>query len=277
MRLLAGLVGLSIVGLEMSCQRNDLERFFQLDKEEQLKRFKTLVPEEQFQIFQASMQKQHLLTFAFVDVITHQAEKALPFLSSKLENPSDDRQLRNTIILFLRLASYGELERRHDILELLARRVSSMNDPDARRQSRKMLAQIWDHVAYKSFFFGSSFSSSEERHRAFLSYPLERQLGLYFYAMTIEPPQTGYADDLVRQGSKVIPVLATALEMDYDESKTQNIIYAFAALAESGQLCGREDIVGLIKRHVELAKDSELVTRFYSRISKATVECSRTK
>ncbi len=104
---------------------------------------------------------------------------------------------------------------------------------------------------YREFFE----LSLSERHERFRTFPVEKQLDVYFYAIGREPPDFGFADDIALRGKEVVPFLFERLKSEKDEYNQAALIRVFESLSARGDLRGRQDIVERIRAIVSNMKD----------------------
>jgi hypothetical protein len=99
-----------------------------------------------------------------------------------------------------------------------------------------------------------------QRHEVFRSYPIEKQLAVYHYAIRNQMPfDYGYAYDIAEGGKKIIPIVLDKLKIEKDEDKQKDIIRIFHALAVKGYLSNREDIIDQLNQVVSGMKRTDSV------------------
>ena len=91
----------------------------------------------------------------------------------------------------------------------------------------------------------------EEQHARFKAFPMNKQIDFYFYSMSTEPPDLGFADDIASARERAIPVLLERLDKEPDY-RQEHLIYVFKVMHETYfDLRARPDVISKIAAVVD--------------------------
>lgn len=283
---------LVVLGTTSNClreQRKDRKDDDILQNIEEMKlHFSKLTLDEQYQLYKSLRAKSNSPGYTSLDKMTENTllekmtendEQAFLFFQKKLLGAVAEDEIDALTEVFRILAKHGMLQNKTEIWDLLKTKVGTVKTLRTRSKILPWLHEIEMHMKYKGFFFGlqSVSFTSEMRRKQFHTYPLEDQLELCLYAMSIEPPLLEFADYLAQQGPATIPMLVTILKTDYAERSTQKVLYIFEALSANGSLCGRSDVISEIKDCIDLNPNDESIKKSYQRILENIHKCTGTK
>jgi hypothetical protein len=210
-----------------------------------------------------------------MELMVERDGSALAFFQERLQRAVREDEIEDLLTVFLHLAHRGALEGRKEVWDLLKTKVILVKTLKIRRSCLYSLHQIEQQMKYKSFFFRSNSgrTTDEQRLEEFRSLPLEAQLELCFFTMSTEPPHREYADYLAKQGSGIIPILIAVLKTDYYERVTAKIFYLIELLSQKGALCGRHDVLDVLKDRADIVPGDKEVQGSYKRILDAVSHC----
>jgi hypothetical protein len=239
------------------------------------KRFRELSLKEQYQLLMASRSLPSFPRFVLVDLIVEREGSALPFFQEKLRSAVEEGEIEDLLSIFLNLAHRGALEGRKDLWELLKTRTALAKTLRSRRTCLYSLHQIEQEMKYKSFFFrpNSGPTTPDQQREEFRSMPLEAQLELCLFALSTEPPRTEFAGYLAERGSAIIPMLIAVLKTDYYERTTAKILFVIELLSQKGDLCGRSEVIDVLKDRADILPEDKQVQGSYQRILEAVSRC----
>lgn len=253
------------------------EAFFSLHRSEMERRFQQLSLKEQYEILMVSRSRPTFPRFVLVELIVER-EDSLPFFQARLRSAAEEGEIEDLLNIFLNLAERGALQGKKDVWELLKMRTALVRTLRTRRACLYSLHEIEQHMKYKTFFFrpSSGPTKPEQQRDEFRSLPLEAQLEVCLLALSTEPPRTEFADYIAERGSVILPMLVAVLKTDYYERATPKIFYLIELLSQKGALCGRNDVMDVLKDRADIVPDHKVVQGSYHRILEAVSRCQTT-
>lgn len=124
------------------------ERFIDITSpQDREKRMELYSLEDQYKIYIYGMQEIHPPMLGLAESIAKRGAVAIPFLLSKLTSTQNDLAVHNTVFIIeiMKLLKYYDAGQDPNIIEVISKRISKMEDPFWKRMTLDSLKTIRGH------------------------------------------------------------------------------------------------------------------------------------